>query len=233
MKLKILDYTNYWKDLYYKESTKKTKIVLHHTAGYDIYSSEFWLRKLSSKSYRESNYYVGVHYFIDRDGTIIQTIPLENWAYHSGTGNSNIDKSSISIELANLGYLNDEYKDLYNNQWNLDKNKGIFSKYKYEFVVLENKWRNYKIYEKYNEKQIEALCNLLDYLFDVYKIEKTIFKKEKFLPEENVYNEVIKSNCSIITHCQLLGKKPNYIKWDLSIVFPYEQFVKNLDLKIC
>jgi len=55
---------------------------------------------------------VGAHFVIDRDGTITQAIPLENWAYSLGLAKvdnwkykSLWEKGAIAIELVAYGGL--------------------------------------------------------------------------------------------------------------------------------
>jgi len=233
-----------WKGLYYEEKTPKNKIILHHTAGYDLYSAEQWLRISSSKAWREGKYYIGVHYWIGRDGTILQSIPEENWAWNTGTGIDRLDKACIAIEIDNLGYAikNGNYlKDIYNNSFLIkndeidkatvelrrDKKSTFFT-----FKKLEKAWRNYMWYEEYSEEAINALINLVaDILKRHPTIERKIYPFEFFFPEDVTTYERSRflSFSGIITHCQLLGKNQ---KWDLSPVFPYERFVKELNLQI-
>ena len=127
----IIDYRKKWDYLSYKSKSEKKIIFLHHTAGYDVFSAEDWLYKLSLKNYREKNSLVGVNYYIGKDGTIIYAIDNEKWAWHSATANVDFESKTISIELDNLGFMRyDDSKkyliDLYNNKWLIkDKYKNL------------------------------------------------------------------------------------------------------------
>jgi hypothetical protein len=239
---KIEDRTHLWDGLYYKEKTQKNKIILHHTAGLNINSAELWLRMSSSKAWRESKYYIGVHYYIGIQGEIIKTIPEEFWAWNTGTGNSSYDKSSISIEIENLGYLkpiNDKtFIDIYQNRWNLVEQKNdIYTltngKNKIEVKKLDKEWRGYSFYHLYSDKAIQSLFSLMEEIFNnsMHKIERKIYRKELFFPEDvdwSLKTKILYFS-GIITHVQLLGKK---LKWDLSPVFPYEDMVKKFNLVV-
>lgn len=239
--MKLIDFSKKWGGLHYPIPQEKSILFLHHTAGLSVHSSEEWLRISSSKSYREKNFFVGVNYFVGLDGTIIKAIPEEYWAWHSGTGNSNIDRSSISIELENLGYLSRAsdkvFVDLYNREWELEKEDGdvLHLKYKsfqgFEFAIevkKYKKWRGYEYYHTYSKEQIEALIELSEELFSRHYIPKKIFKLENFLPENEIYSKV-KDFKGVVNHSQFLGNK---IKWDLSIAFSdwYYYFCKRLNL---
>jgi len=238
--LKVLDYTDLWNGLYYKEVTDKDKIILHHTAGYDLYSAEQWLRISSSKAWRENKYYIGVHYFIGRDGTILKCIPEENWAWNTGTGISKLDKSCIAIEIDNLGYAKREGKyliDLYNNKFLIEEEtddyvKATFRKYSFTFRKLSTIWRGYSFFEEYSFRSIESLFFLLDSIFSNNpNIQKKIHSFQKFFPEDVSFIDRQKFLffSGIITHCQLLGKNQ---KWDLSPVFPYTELVNSFNLEV-
>jgi N-acetyl-anhydromuramyl-L-alanine amidase AmpD len=237
-KVEILDLSNLWRDFYYKEITRKNKIFLHHTAGYDVFSAEKWLRMSSSKSFRDSGYFVGVHYFIGKNGIILKCIPEENWAWHSGTGLVEIDKSSIAIEIDNLGFMKqvskDYLEDIYNNRFYItgiqgDIIKAKINNFEFEFKKLDYKWRGYDIYNIYSKESVESLFYLMEQLFSRHSIDKKICKREKFFPEDASYSDAKSfiGFSGIVTHVQFLGKTK---KWDLSPVFPYEEMVKRFNL---
>lgn len=136
--------------------TNKTGIVLHHTVGGTLDSTwNFWQNQKER---------VATHFIIDRDGTIVQCFPLENWAFHIyiGSPGNNIarehkqksslyDRSLIGIELCSYGPLslrNDNYITVYNKQIPKDK-------------VETLQYRGFNYWEKYTDKQIEALELLL------------------------------------------------------------------------
>jgi hypothetical protein len=249
--MNIVNRTKLWENLYYKDECIKNKIILHHTASAgNIFQDEYYLRISSSKAFRDKGYYIGVNYYVGRDGTIIKAIPDQNWAWNTGTGSITLERQLISIEIDNLGYLDrlskDQFQDIYNQRWEvIDHNNDLYTitNGNQEIVIKElpNEWRGYKYYEIYDDTLIDTLCQLLETIFkDNPFIKRKIMTKDKFLPEQKLPLSDILKFSGIITHVQLLGEKPrpntnknySYKKWDLSIVFPYEKLVKNLNLEI-
>lgn len=78
-------------------SGKIRMIVLHATVG-TLESSRGWFRNRSSK--------VSAHYFVSKDGRILQQVHDEDTAYHAGIsfwdGATDINDISIGIEIENL-----------------------------------------------------------------------------------------------------------------------------------
>lgn len=141
---------------YVKETTKKSGIVLHHTVGGSSNSTlNFW---------GNTKERVATHFLIERDGTIIQCLPLEDWAFHIFIGSpgnkiskkykqrgSEYDRSLIGIELCSYGPLtlrNDNFYTIYNNQ--VDKSK-----------VVKVNYRGSQYWEDYTDEQVESLRKLI------------------------------------------------------------------------
>ncbi|MGX9963668.1 N-acetylmuramoyl-L-alanine amidase [Roseomonas sp. F4] len=74
-------------------------LVMHYTAGGSARNS---VRAIQDRG-------LSAHIFVDRDGTVIQTVPFNRLAYHAGAshwrGHDGLNTSSIGIEIANLGWL--------------------------------------------------------------------------------------------------------------------------------
>lgn len=86
---------------YYKSTTTtKERIVLHYTTG-------FLGGDISTLTTAGTN--VSVSYVVARNGKIYRLFPSEKWSYHTGPGtvggNTDISRSSIGIEISNIGYL--------------------------------------------------------------------------------------------------------------------------------
>lgn len=141
---------------YVKETTKKSGIVLHHTVGGSASSTfNFW---------GNTKERVATHFLIERDGTVIQCLPLEDWAFHIFIGSpgnkiskkykqkgSEYDRSLIGIELCSYGPLtlrNDNFYTIYNNQ--IDKSK-----------VAKVNYRGSQYWEDYTDEQVESLRKLI------------------------------------------------------------------------
>jgi hypothetical protein len=83
-----------------------TEFVVHGTAGgTDVESFLRWM--LNGE--RAQEYVQGIalfHYFIGRDGTIVEVIDPQFWVWHSSSGAH--DKQTIGCELINPSKINDE-----------------------------------------------------------------------------------------------------------------------------
>lgn len=150
---------------YIEEITKKNQIIIHHTSGGSVPSTLNW--------WIHDKQRIGTHFIIDRDGRVINCIPLEYWAYHLGvsmTGNKipreykrkdkELNKSSISIELASWGGLTKKSDKYYS--WSNQEVKNV--------DILDNKFRGYDYFEKYTEEQLRSLKKLIEQLSQDYQI---------------------------------------------------------------
>jgi len=155
---------------YHKEEFKKEQIVLHHTASGG--NSKGDMDYLNG----DNQGAVNVAFFIDRDGTIWQAFSSKYYAAHLGVPTStftkfkvnnnvsNLHKHSVAIELDSWGYLT-KRGDKFYSYANVEVNPANVVTYNPPFL-------GQKYYEKYYDKQIAALRDLLIYLCDTYKINK-------------------------------------------------------------
>ncbi len=85
---------------YMKEVFEKKRIVLHFTAGY---------LKGDIATLTTPGNQVSVPFVIARDGTIYNLWTSKYWSYHLGPGaqggNSEMSRSSLAIEISNIGIL--------------------------------------------------------------------------------------------------------------------------------
>ncbi len=74
-------------------------LVMHYTAGGSAAGS---VKAIARRG-------LSAHLFVDRDGTMIQTVPFNIMALHAGQsswrGVQDLNRHSIGIEIANLGWL--------------------------------------------------------------------------------------------------------------------------------
>jgi N-acetyl-anhydromuramyl-L-alanine amidase AmpD len=117
---------------------------------------------LASLKLRNNGKYAKVpNYFISKEGKVLQL--LEDEKYSNLTCNNQINKNSIFVCLENLGWLKKEpLKDGHIN-W-------IGSIYKQR--ALQRTWREYFLWEPYQEIQIEMVSELCNKLFELMPIEK-------------------------------------------------------------
>lgn len=212
--------------LYYKQQVSKDLIVLHHTVAYNGKSVVEYLARESMRTLGLPNpYTVGVAYVVNFDGTIYQAFDDSYWSFHSGlSGASGIDPRSVAIEVDNLGGLTEYNGQLY------DAYKQVFGKYEKDSLAYDNKtvWRGYRFYEKYYNKQVDALIELCESIIVKHNIPRLI--PADFFPESNYpLNKIMKMK-GIATHTHFL---PGKYKQDLSVAFKehIERFKKELRLE--
>lgn len=107
--------SNLWKDLqpidvstiqqypfpeekYFHEEYQKKQIVLHHTVSGPGIDGDV-------STWANGKYNVGVSIIVDRNGVAWQLFPSKYWAYHLGTGDHDLDRHSVAIEIDNWGGL--------------------------------------------------------------------------------------------------------------------------------
>lgn len=161
-KLEIKQYILNEDEYCQSDASDKHYIFLHHTAGPK--SAERTIQIWNS----DRRGRIGTHFVIDYDGTIVQAIPDNKWAYHlGGTQRHGIDffmhKHSIGIEICSWGWLKERDGLWYN--WAGD----VISESEIEF--LDTPWRGYTAFHKYSNEQIKSVGKLVRYLSEKYDIE--------------------------------------------------------------
>ncbi len=154
---------------YFNESMPKKIIVLHHTASGDGTDGDInWWRTTLER--------VGTPYIIGRDGKIIQLFKENFWIHHLGikqkylnqfgstVTNERLNQLSIGIEIDSWGGL-------------VKKDGNWFSYTGTEIKCCDVQeypmgYRGYYAFEKYTNKQIESLKELLQSLIAKYNIPK-------------------------------------------------------------
>lgn len=163
---------------YFHEEHEKTQIVLHHTISGNNIEGDV-------STWANGKYNVGVAIIIDRDGIPWQLFSSKKWAYHLGTGDHDLDRHSIGIEIDNWGGLilgdgtnkqfgkNEDgtprliytqfgkYYAYYGNMVNLLPN---------QIQYYSKGYRGYNYFEKYTNKQIETVGELLLFWREKYNI---------------------------------------------------------------
>jgi hypothetical protein len=149
--------------IYVPEETKKTMIFLHHTAGRGGAGPTIgWWRVAYIKNKKTGakvpiDYPLCTHYIIDREGNVEYVFDEKYWAYHASSS-TKVQKSSISVELSAYGWLVEEGDKLKNSLGEVvPLNEAALA------VDKDGKptpYRGYKYFDKYTDKQIEALKGL-------------------------------------------------------------------------
>ena len=168
----------YFKDLY-----TKRQIVIHHTVSNGN-------AKNVIDSWQTTKEKVGVAFVIDREGIIHKAFSSAHWAHHLGTkeiNNTILNKQSIGIELCSWGALTFKNGIYYNTAKEVIPKEEVIT---YVYPYRENRY-----FQKYNEKQLESLKLLLQYLCETYKIPKT------YIPEMwEISKSALRGDKGIFTH---------------------------------
>jgi N-acetylmuramoyl-L-alanine amidase len=201
---------------YLREETPKHRIVLHHTAGYlkgDIAA----LTQPSNK--------VSVPFVIARNGTILNLWASKYWSYHLGPGavggNTAMSRTSIGIELSNIGYL----KPLNGNLVTAYADSDVYCAATETalYRVLPTPFRNCRHFATFTAAQYESLIQLLRFLTARYQIPRTL------LPDTTRY-KVFATNAQAIAHrgiCSHVNFRPSG-KWDIGPAFDWERLATGL-----
>ena len=154
-----------------EEETLKDIFVIHHSAGWDDARQMFdnWAHDTQGR--------VCTSYGITDDGTIYQGFDSNYWGYalyvnSPGNDVNNIYRTSkhdnhlnsraIQVELCNWGALIEKNNKLY--AWPAYKSNNWISKYevpKSKAILYEDGFKGFNWYERYTDKEIESLRNLI------------------------------------------------------------------------
>jgi len=200
-----------FREYFYPEQVPKQRIVLHFTAG--VLTGD--LGVLMSKE----RGYVSVAYVLSRGGTVYRLFDPSAWSYHLGPaalgGNRTQSRSSIGIEISNLGPLKqtgNELRTYYDKAYStLDR--------KEHYLPLNKPFREYSHYASYTPQQINALIVLLRYLTATCKIPRA------FLPEAKRYETTndVTSFSGIVSHVNFRTDK-----YDIGPGFPWDEVIKGV-----
>jgi hypothetical protein len=146
------------------------------------------------------------HYFVDREGKVIQV--LDNKQNGNYSSNDRINSKSIVICLENLGWLEKKPLTTYHINWIGNIYKGN---------IVDKKWRDYFFWQPYTEIQVEKTAELC----------------KKLSNEMDISLNCIGHNTKVKGCESFLGilTKSNFDEFatDLSPAFNFEQFKKLLE----
>jgi N-acetylmuramoyl-L-alanine amidase len=203
---------NGWEGHYIKETTKKTKIVLHFTVG----NIEGDVASLISQQRGT----VSVPYLIARSGTIYNLFPDEYYAHHLGytainNGMKREDKCTIGIELSNYGPLikvGDELRSVYDTTYCTIQDKDAYTK-------LDLPFRGYTYFAAFTHAQYKSLKDLLKLITEHHEI------PYQFLPESKRYQVL---DASTIQNYKGILSHVNYRKdkYDIGPAFEWQKITQ-------
>lgn len=195
---------------YFAESSPKTQIYLHHTAGNG--NAEGVSRYWNGNDSR-----IATAFIIGENGTIVQCFSSRHWAWHlgidtedfarNGAKYSNLNKLSVGIEVCNWGYLKKKGDKYYNYAGGVVNPSYV--------TELDQPYKGYKYWYKYSDAQIESLRQLVVYLCETYDIPKD-YRSEIWAIDK----EAFKGTKGIFTH--------NSVRKDKSDIYPDPRVIKML-----
>jgi N-acetyl-anhydromuramyl-L-alanine amidase AmpD len=177
---------------FFAELSLKTQIYLHHTAGGG--NAEAVSRYWNGNTER-----IATAFIIGADGLIVQCFSSKHWAWHLGVGQkefkaqgvpyTNLNKTSVGIEVCNWGYLKEKNGHFYNY---------VNARVPDSMVTtLETPYKGYKHWYKYTDAQIESTRQLLVYLCETYDIPKD-YRSEIFGLDKEAFKGTPKEFTPII-----------------------------------
>ena len=164
---------------YNKQLTVKRQIII----GSSLRKDNNYIIHLQNKELGETKSWNT--FTIDRKGKIFQHYDPKYWSNFIGV--KKIDKQAISIILENMGgliYIPDYgYINLLNEKCENEKN------------IQKKKWSGFEYWEKFQNKQINSLVNLLSFLVSKFKINPQLIEFPFFHQETIFYGGIVfKSN---------------------------------------
>jgi N-acetyl-anhydromuramyl-L-alanine amidase AmpD len=199
-----------FKDRYIEKEYDKKQIVLHHTVsnGSALDVAKFW-KTLPTR--------IGTCMILERNGELNQLFSSKYYAGHLGLKPdhfilygipyTDLNKSSIGIEIISWGGLKEKNGRLYNAYDKEVVNEPV--------TKLDKPYRGYTYFHSYTKEQIESLKNILIYWGNRYNIPLTY--------SENIwdiYEDALEGEPGLYTHC-------SYRK-DKSDIFPQPELVEML-----
>jgi hypothetical protein len=163
-------------DEYYTTGEKKDWIFIHHTAGWNnpFNTIKNWAR--DNRGRVATEFCLGGQKITDcdsqYDGTVVQAFPEGGYGWHLGIGNNIMHRASVGIEVNNFGYLTEGgyYKKANGVRTWIKRTPGKFYTYvgteahPSQVVELSEKFRGYKHWHRYSDKQIIELEKLIRYV---------------------------------------------------------------------
>lgn len=150
---------------YFTESPIKDRVVIHFTNGY---------LKGDIEKLTRPNKHVSVPFVLARDGAIYNLWSSRYWSYHIGPGavggNTEMSKSSVGIEISNIGPLIRRGNTLMTVY---DK---VYCSVSEQEFYQRRSYRGFDYYATYTDIQYSRLIDLLRYITGKFSIPR------QFLP---------------------------------------------------
>lgn len=200
---------------YMRNQMPKNQVVMHHTvSGPGVRGDISWWLSTAAR--------IATSIIVARDGKIYQCFSSKYWAHHLGvkaSNNKTLNKGSIGIEIDSWGGLvKSKLGDWHPAKWDKIKKKFVADtrvKPITKIVEFPDKYRGFYAFEKYTNKQIEAVLQLLIYWGKKYDIPLDY--------NENMWdvsNDALSGKSGVWTHVSF--------RKDKSDCYPDERLIKML-----
>ncbi|NQU83085.1 MAG: N-acetylmuramoyl-L-alanine amidase [Parcubacteria group bacterium] len=200
---------------YWKQEFNKEIIVLHYTAGYNWEGAYNTFKKPGR---------VATPFIIDKEGPkyIVKLFDEKYWSYHLGIKSKEFsknwinDKRSIGIEIVNIGTVWHEEGQWKDYIQRIEKS-GTTS----EQDIIKGNNRDADGNVKFPEKQVDAVCDLVNYLCDKWNIPRQVPKDKMSLQLPQITNFK-----GIVTH-QMFRQD----KYDMGVAWPWQKMIERCGLQ--
>ena len=184
--------------------TDKTQIVIGNSLSNDLKYINGWNKRYGG------NYKKTTTFSIDKKGNIYQH--FDDKYYSKTIGMESLDKNIITITLENVGWLN---KDLIKDR-HIDWVGNI---YKRKAKVIDKRWRGFRYWEPYTNKQFNSCVDLVMFLCKKHNIDKKCVGHNTFIKNIEDFNGII--------------YRSNYNKdfTDVSPAWDFKKFKNKIEIK--
>lgn len=156
---------------YYLGPVNKRWIFLHHTAGWHDPNGAVTSWKMDTRGAVATEFVLGGQSILGNntkhDGELVQVFPQGGYAWHLGTGNDEMHRESVGIEVCCFGQLTKGGWFRWNvttkkNEWVTLKPNSFYTYVGIEahlsqIVELGESFRGFKHWHRYSDKQIQVL----------------------------------------------------------------------------
>ncbi len=206
---------------YYKESVKKNMIIIHHTAGghrpdwtiagwnNDTLGRIATAYVIGGKSITDAN--------SDYDGKIYRAFDDRYWGYHLGAGGKSLNARAVGIEVCNYGPLSLGKDGKFYNYVNKQVPQS-------DVCDLGYKFRGYRYWHSYTQKQIDSLKSLCLDIATRHGINLKYGLKQYISDPNDAFefkNEALKGASGIWSHTS--------VRKDKTDMYPHPQLVQMIN----
>jgi N-acetyl-anhydromuramyl-L-alanine amidase AmpD len=161
------------KGQYIDKKTKKEWLFLHHTAGWDSPVNTINAWAADQRGAVATEFVIGGQRITDgrtlHDGKTFQAFPEGFYGWHLGTGNTEMHRNSVGIEVCNFGALTrDGYWKTANGKrtWVAMKSESFYTyvgteAHAHQIVELKQPFKGFKFWHRYSDAQLKSLKELI------------------------------------------------------------------------